>query len=104
MPAPTRTLRITTWAATLTHVHGNHTFRYGGEYLGAAASPTKGCGNSGRVRFQQQLHAAEQRQLGGTGVGSTFATFLLDMPSGGNIPRNADAFYTQLYTAGYFPG
>ncbi len=90
-----------TWAATLTQVHGNHTFRYGGEYW-VLQRANQGLGNQGEFDFNSNFTRQNNANSGGTGVGSTFATFLLDMPSGGNIPRNADAFYTQLYTAGYF--
>jgi hypothetical protein len=39
---------------------------------------------------------------GGTGNGSNFAAFLLGLPNGGNVPNNADAFYSQHFTAFYF--
>ena len=52
--------------------------------------------------FNSNFTRQNNANAGGTGVGSTFATFLLDMPSGGNVPRNASAFYSQHYTAGFF--
>jgi hypothetical protein len=39
---------------------------------------------------------------GGTGVGSTFGSFLLGLPSGGNAPVNANGMYSQRFLAFYF--
>ena len=39
---------------------------------------------------------------GGTGVGSTFGSYLLGMPSGGNAPVNANGMYSQHFAGFYF--
>ena len=90
-----------TWGATLTHVHGNHTFRYGGEFW-VLQRANEGLGNQGEFDFNSNFTRQNNANSGGTGVGSTFASFLLDMPSGGNIPRNATALYSQHYTSAFF--
>ncbi len=90
-----------TLGATFTQVHGNHTFRYGGEFW-VLQDSNFGNGNAGEFDFNSNFTRQNNANAGGTGVGSTFATFLLDMPSGGSVPRNASAFYSQHYTAGFF--
>ena len=82
-------------------MHGNHTFRYGGEFW-VLQDSNFGNGNPGEFDFNSNFTRQNNANAGGTGVGSTFATFLLDMPSGGSVPRNASAFYSQHYTAGFF--
>ncbi|MGI8746669.1 MAG: carboxypeptidase regulatory-like domain-containing protein [Bryobacteraceae bacterium] len=91
-----------TWSANLTHVHGNHTFRYGAEYwILQDADGSIGDGG-GRFDFNNVWTRQSAIVGGGTGVGSTFASFLLGLPSGGSVPVNANAFYSQHYTGFYF--
>ncbi len=87
-----------TWQANLTHVRGNHTFHYGGEYWilqqaggSLGAQPDFDFNNSNWTRQNNQ-------NSGGPGVGSNVASFLLGLPNGGNAPLNAQSFYSQRYT------
>lgn len=90
-----------TWTAGLTHIHGNHAMRYGGEYW-VLQQASGGIGNQGQFDFNGNWTRQQATVGGGTGIGSTFASFLLGLPSGGNVPRNADGFYSQRFTALYF--
>jgi hypothetical protein len=90
-----------TWAATLTHAHGNHTMRYGAEYW-VLQEADRSIGNQGQFDFNSNWTRQNNQNSGGTGVGSTFASFLLGLPSGGNVPVNANGFYSQRFGAFYF--
>jgi hypothetical protein len=90
------------WLANLTHIHGNHTFRYGAEYWilqqaggSVGAQPDFDFNNSNWTR-------PNNNNAGGTGQGSSFASFLLGLPNGGNVPMNAQSFYSQHYMGFYF--
>jgi hypothetical protein len=88
------------WAANLTHIRGNHTFHYGAEYW-VLQEARGGVGNQGQFDFNGNWTRQNNNISGGTGVGSTFASYLLGLPSGGNIPRNANGFYSQRFM-GFF--
>lgn len=91
-----------TWTAGLTHIKGNHTMRYGAEYW-VLQQANSGIGNQGQFNFDNSNWTRQQATVGGgTGNGSNFAAFLLGLPNGGNVPNNADAFYSQHFTAFYF--
>ena len=88
--------------AALTHVHGNHTFRYGAEYW-VLQDADGSIGRQPEFDFKDTVWTRQSAiNGGGTRVGSSFASFLLGLPSGGNEPVNANAFYSQRYTAFYF--
>jgi hypothetical protein len=89
------------WGATLTHVHGNHTFRYGGEYW-VLQQANNGIGHQPEFDFNGNYTRQNYLNSGGTGVGSTLASFLLGLPSGGSVDNNAQAFWSQRYTAVFF--
>jgi hypothetical protein len=89
-----------TWAATLTQLHGNHTFHYGGEYW-ILQEADGSVGRQGEFDFSNVWTRNSATSSAGNGVGSTFASFLLGLPSGGNVPVNATGFYSQRY-AGLF--
>jgi hypothetical protein len=89
-----------TWAATLTQLHGNHTFHYGGEYW-ILQEADGGVGKQSEFDFSNVWTRNSAVSSGGNGVGSTFASFLLGLPSGGNVPVNATGLYSQRY-AGLF--
>jgi hypothetical protein len=60
-------------------------------------------GNQGQFEFTNTNWTRQQATVGGgTGNGSNFAAFLLGLPSGGNTANNADALYSQHFTAFYF--
>jgi hypothetical protein len=90
-----------TWSANLTHIHGAHMMRYGGEYW-VLQQASGGIGNQGQFDFNGNWTRQQATVGGGVGNGSTFASFLLGLPSGGNFPSNATAFYSQRFTALYF--
>ena len=90
------------WGAGLTHVHGNHIMRYGGEFW-VQQQASAGIGNQGQFTFDNSNWTRQQATVGGgTGVGSNVASFLLGLPNSGNVPNNADAFYSQRFYATYF--
>lgn len=90
-----------TWAATLTQTYKAHTFRFGGEFW-ILQNAAGNLGNQGEFDFTSTWTQQNALVSGGTGNGSTFASFLLGLPSGGNVPVNATAFYSQHYIAGFF--
>jgi hypothetical protein len=89
------------WGATLTQVHGNHTFHYGGEYW-VLQQANNSIGHQPEFDFNGNWTRQNYLNSGGTGVGSTVASFLLGLPSGGQVNNNAQAFWSQRYTAGFF--
>ncbi len=90
-----------TTSASLTHVHGNHTWHYGGEFW-TLQQGGGGIGVQPQFDFNGNWTRQNNATSGGTGVGSTFASFLLGLPSGGNLPRNAQSFYSQRFAGVYF--
>lgn len=90
-----------TWAGNLTHVHANHTMHYGAEYW-ILQQANGGIGNQGRFDFGSNWTTDKLVGTPGTGVGSNFGSFLLGLPTGGNVPNNASGFFSQRYTAIYF--
>lgn len=89
-----------TWAGTLTQVKGNHTLHYGAEYWIQQEADVN-VGNQGEFDFNSNWTRQNALTGGGVGVGSTTASFVLGLPSGGNVPNNADGFYSQRF-AGFF--
>jgi hypothetical protein len=89
-----------TWAATLTQTYKTHTFRVGGEFW-TLQQALANIGNQGRFDFTSVWTRQNAFHSGGTGNGSTVAAFLLGLPSGGQVPVNASAFYSQHYIAGF---
>jgi len=93
-----------TWSGTLTQVKGNMTLKYGAEYW-ILQQANKSIGNQGRFDFGSEWTRQQNNVGGGTGNGSTLASFLLGLPhnsSNSNFPRNADAFWSQHFTGLYF--
>lgn len=87
-----------TWGGTLTQLHGNHTFHYGAEYWVQQEADGK-IGNQGEFDFDNHWTRQNAITAGGSGDGATMASFLLGLPSGGNVPVNDTAFYSQRYMA-----
>jgi hypothetical protein len=92
-----------TWSATLTQVKGNMTFKYGAEYW-VLQQANKNIGNQGRFDFGSEWTRQQAIVSGGTGNGSTLGSFLLGLPHNSNssFPVNANAFWSQHYSAFYF--
>ena len=90
-----------TYAATLTHVTGNMTWKYGAEFW-VLQDARKGIGNQGTYTFDNSNWTRQNALTsGGTGVGSSGAAFLLGLPNGGAFPRNADAMWSQHFNVFY---
>jgi hypothetical protein len=88
------------WNANLTHVVGNMTLHYGGEYRVLQDAS----GDYGNQSGQFDFNSNWTRQIydrSVTGTGSTMASFLLGLPNGGSFPRNANRFDSQRYTGLY---
>ena len=90
-----------TWSGSLTHVHGNHVFRYGGEYWILQEADASLSNAGGRFDFSSVWTRQQATVGGGTGNGSTFGSFLLGLPSGGNVPVNVSGFYSQRFMGFY---
>jgi hypothetical protein len=89
-----------TWGATMTHVLGSHTLHYGAEYW-VLQSATGGIGNQGEFDFDGSWTKPFYNQSCGTAQCNTTASFLLGLPSGGNVPVNASALYSQHFYVGF---
>jgi hypothetical protein len=93
-----------TWSAVMTEVHGNMTFKYGAEYW-ILQQANKSIGNQGRFDFGSEWTRQQNNVGGGTGNGSTLASYILGLPhnsGNSNFPRSADAFWSQHFTGLYF--
>lgn len=89
-----------TWSAVMTHVKGSHTIKYGSDFW-VLQQANKNLGNQGAFEFGSNWTRRQAQVGGATGEGSTLASFLLGLPQGGNMPRNANAFWSQHFN-GYF--
>jgi hypothetical protein len=89
------------WIASLTKVRGNHTLRFGAE-IWRLQEAHGGIGNQGEFDFHNYWTRLNNNNNSGTGDGSAFAAFLLGLPAGGSLPINANAYYSQHFTAFYF--
>ena len=89
------------WTASLTHVHGNHTMRFGAEFW-VLQEARGGIGNQGEFDFHNYWTRLNNNNANGTGDGSALAAMLLGLPAGGSLPINANAIYSQHFTAFYF--
>lgn len=89
-----------TWAATLTQTYKTHTFHFGGEFW-ILQQALANIGNQGRFDFNSNWTRQNAFNSGGIGIGSTVGSFLLGLPSGGEVPVNDTAFYSQHYWAGF---
>jgi hypothetical protein len=95
------------WNANLTHVHGNMTFHYGGEFRILQEANGDFGNQSGTFRFTSDW-TRRRYDAGETGFGSIFASFLLGLPSTGTsgqpseFNRNANRFASQRYYGLFF--
>jgi hypothetical protein len=88
------------WTGALTHSVGNHTFHYGGEYW-VLQQAGASVGAQAQFDFNGNWTRQNNQNSGGTGVGSTFASYLLGLPSGGSLPQNAQSFYSERFAGLY---
>ncbi|HJZ97000.1 MAG TPA: TonB-dependent receptor, partial [Candidatus Solibacter sp.] len=84
----------------LTQVHGKHMMRYGGEFW-ILQEARGGVGNQGQFDFNGTWTRLNNINSAGPGDGSALASLLLGMPTGGNLPVNANAVYSQHFV-GFF--
>lgn len=89
-----------TWAGKFTQLHGSHTLHYGAECW-ILQEADGNVGAQGEFDFSNVWTRNSATSGAGNGVGSTFASFLLGLPSGGNVPVNATGFYSQRYAGVY---
>jgi hypothetical protein len=89
-----------TWIGNLTKVEGNHTLKFGAEYW-VLQQANLGIGQQGEFDFASNWTTNNPITGGGTGIGSALGSFVLGMPTGGNMPRNATSIYSQRYGALY---
>ena len=90
-----------TWSASLSHVHGNHMFRYGVEYWVLQQSNAS-YGAQPQIDFSNVVWTRQNNLVsGGTGNGNSMSQFLLGLPSGGIAPFNASEIWSQHFTSLY---
>ena len=89
------------WNANLTHVKGNMTLHYGGEYRVLQEASANYGNQSGQFDFNSNW-TRRRYDTGETGYGSTTASYLLGLAGGGSFPRNASAFDSQRYAGLFF--
>ncbi|HXN23717.1 MAG TPA: TonB-dependent receptor [Candidatus Dormibacteraeota bacterium] len=88
------------WNANLTHIHGNMTFHYGGEYRILQEAGGSYGNQSGQFGFGNQWTRVRYN-AGDFATGHSLADFLLGLPGGGGFSRNANRFDSQRYYALY---
>ena len=84
-------------AATLTEISGNHTFKFGGEFMRMTHNYAQTNDPTGSFNFNPDLTAANAINTAGSGLG--LATFLLGYPSSGNASSPALIAGQQFYPA-----
>lgn len=91
-----------TFYGSMTHAHGNHSFKYGFEHM----IQQQGAGNqgalAGQFSFGNNWTVQNPTKTNPAGSGSGLASFLLGLPTSGSFPNQANAFWSQHYTALYF--
>jgi hypothetical protein len=95
---PSRTTHQThTGNASISHLRGSHTLKFGGEYRRMGASTAIFSSSAGTYNFTQAFTAATPTASGG----DAFASFLLGYPATGSIVYATPAHYLIDYFAGY---
>ena len=84
-------------AGTLTKIAGNHTLKFGAEFLRMTHNYTQTNTPTGIFNFNPDLTALNANNTAGSGLG--LATFLLGYPSGGSASSPALVAASQLYPA-----
>jgi hypothetical protein len=84
-------------AATITKIAGNHTFKFGGEFLRMTHNYAQTNTPTGLFDFNPDLTAQNAINTAGSGLG--FASFLLGYPSSGSASTPALVAGQQLYPA-----
>lgn len=89
-----------TWGATMTQVLKSHTLHYGGEYW-ILQRGSSSLGKQGEFDFDGVWTKPNGNVSCGTAQCNTTASFLLGLPTTGNVPVNASALYSQHFYAGF---
>src|SRR5262245_2434122 len=90
------------FAGFMTQTSGNHAFRYGVEHSIQRQGRGSLGQSGGQFSFGNNWTTQNPLTTAGAGVGHNLASFLLGMPTGGSIPTNATADWTQQNTRIYF--
>jgi len=85
----------------VTQTLGNHTFRYGGEYLLQQEASGNLFGGSGILNFSDAWTTPNPNTTAPPGEGSSNASFLLGLASSGSMANNATAFWAQPFIGFY---
>jgi hypothetical protein len=91
-----------TWMASMTHTQGNMTWHYGVDYRVIQEARGDFGNQSGSFSFSNTWTRKVYNTNTGNGDGSSFATFLLGLPTGGSINRNATRFDSQHFYSFFF--
>jgi outer membrane receptor protein involved in Fe transport len=84
-------------AATLTKISGNHTFKFGGEFMRMTHNYAQSNNPNGTFSLNPDLTAENAINTAGSGLG--LASFLLRYPSSGNASSPALIAGQQFYPA-----
>lgn len=79
----------------------NHVLHYGVEYMAQQFATATYSDASGYYKFTSDWTTENYNKSAGTGVGSTNASFLLGLPSSGDVKQNATSFFSQPYLGLY---
>jgi len=85
----------------LQQVHKTHSLHYGVGYLVQQEATGSKSVEPGTYNFTSIWTTANPNQTAGTGVGSSFASFLLGLPQAGSVSNNAAGYYSQPYIGVY---
>jgi Carboxypeptidase regulatory-like domain len=91
-----------TFGGFMTQTSGNHAFRYGVEHMIQKQGRGSLGQSGGRFEFRNNWTTQNPNATAGAGVGHNLASFLLGLPTGGSIPTNTTADWTQQNTGIYF--
>ena len=93
------------WNASLTQTHGNMSFHYGGEFRVMQEARGDFGNQSGSFDFGNQwTRKIPDQGNGGPGDGSSWASFLLGRPTGGNFPRGVSRLNKDSFDSMHFYG
>jgi len=86
---------------SLAQTYKNHVLHYGGEYMAQQLAAGTYSDASGYYTFSNAWTIENYNKSVGTGVGSTNASFLLGLPTSGDVKNNSTSFFSQPYVGLY---
>jgi outer membrane receptor for monomeric catechols len=89
------------WSADLTNIRGNHSLRYGGEFRLFRESNYSFANQVRRINFDSTWTNGPLDNSPGAPMGQGMASFLLGIPSSGQITVNPSSADQSTYTAFY---